>query len=260
MGQLEFDENVGKELEALYTTRDVLRRRKLIREALGAQRGERILDAGCGPGFYVAEIADEVGPDGSVVGVDMSPQMLALAARRVEGRDNVLLREGEVISMPVPDGDFDGAISVQVLEYVADVPAALGEIRRALRPGGRVVVWDVDWSTVSWRSEDPGRMERALASWDAHLTHPALPRTLGAQLRAAGFEDVQTEGHAFVSTDLEPETYGAALMPLIERYIAGREDFGSEAEAWAAEQRELEERGEFFFACAQFCFTATRAA
>ena len=259
MGQLEFDEKLGEELEFLYNTRDVLRRRKLVREALGARDGERILDAGCGPGFYVAELLDEVGPNGSVVGVDRSPQMLALAARRVEGRDNVELREAEVTSMPVSDEDFDAATCVQVLEYVADIPTALAEFRRVLRPGGRVLVWDVDWSTVSWHSADPDRMQRALASWDAHLSHPALPRTLAAQLRAAGFEGVRIDGHVFVSTDLEPETYGAALMPLIERYLAGREDFGGETEAWAAEQRELAERGAFFFACAQFCFTATRA-
>jgi arsenite methyltransferase len=260
MGQLEFDEKVGQELEALYGTRDVLRRRKLIHEALGAQDGERILDAGCGPGFYVAELLDEIGANGSIVGIDGSPQMLALAARRVGPRENVELHEADVTSLPVPDEDLDAVLSVQVLEYVADIPAVLAEIRRVLRPGGRVVIWDVDWSTVSWHSANPDRMQRALTSWDAHLSHPALPQTLGAQLGAAGFEDVRAEGHAFVSTDLDPDTYGAALMPLIERYLAGREDFGGETEAWAAEQRELAERGEFFFACAQFCFTATRAA
>jgi arsenite methyltransferase len=163
-----------------------------------------------------------------------------------------------VSSVPARDGEFDAVLSVQVLEYVADIPGVLAEFRRVLRPGGRVVLWDVDWSTISWHSEDPARMQRALTAWDAHLSHPALPRTLGAQLRAAHFSDVQIDGHAFVSTDLEPETYGAALMPLIERYLAGREDFSGETKAWADEQRELGERGEFFFACAQFCFAATK--
>src|SRR5690242_19159990 len=94
MSQLVFDDNLADQLERLYHKRDILRRRALVREAVGAQPGERILDVGCGPGFYVAEVLDEVGAEGSVVGIDVSPQMLAIAARRCAGRANVEFREG----------------------------------------------------------------------------------------------------------------------------------------------------------------------
>ena len=56
-------------------------------EALAAHPGERILDVGCGPGFYVTELLDQVGPDGSVVGVDVSPQMIAVAQQGSGGRE-----------------------------------------------------------------------------------------------------------------------------------------------------------------------------
>jgi arsenite methyltransferase len=255
MGQIVFDENMVEQLEALYRTRDVMRRRRLIRAALGAAPGERILDAGCGPGFYVSELHDDVGPEGSVVGIDNSPQMLAVAARRNEDRKSVEFREGDVTSLPVKDEEFDGAICVQVLEYVEDATAALAEIRRTLRPGGRAVVWDVDWATVSWHSEDPARMERVLRGWDEHLAHPSLPRTLAARMRAAGFADVRVEGHTFATAEFTPEAYGVAAIPVIEKYLAPR---GEEAQEWASEQRELGERGEFFFACIQFCFSGTK--
>ena len=98
--------------------------------------------------------------------------MLALAAKRCEGHANVNFHEGGVTALPVADADFDRALSVQVLEYVADIPAALGELRRVLRPGGRVLIWDVDWATVSWHSRDPDRMQRFLHAWDEHLTDP----------------------------------------------------------------------------------------
>jgi arsenite methyltransferase len=78
VGQLEFDESLGEQLEVLYRTRDILRRRRLVHEALAARPGERILDVGCGPGFYVAELLEAVGPQGSVVGVDVSAPMLAI--------------------------------------------------------------------------------------------------------------------------------------------------------------------------------------
>jgi arsenite methyltransferase len=259
MGQLVFDESTAAQLETLYRKRDVLRRRRLVREALDAQPGERILDLGCGPGFYVAELLDEVGPQGAVVGVDASPQMLAVAARRCEDHANVAFHQGDATAPPVPDASFDAALSVQVLEYVEDVQAALARMHRAVRPGGRVVVWDIDWATVSWHSSDPERMERALRAWDEHLAHPSLPRTLTAHMRAAGFEDVRVEGHAFVANELDPEAYAVATLPVIEDYLAQPARLGrDEAKAWGDEQRELGARGEFFFACVQFCFTAKR--
>jgi arsenite methyltransferase len=259
MSQLVFDEALAAQLETLYRTRDVLRRRRLVREALQAGPGDRILDVGCGPGFYVAELVEQVGPTGSVTGVDASPQTLELARRRTEGHDNVALQLADATALPIPDGAFDAALSVQVLEYVADVDAALAELHRAVAPGGRVVIWDVDWSTVSWHSTDPARMARVLHAWDGHLADPSLPRTLAARLRAAGFADVAAEGHTFATTELTPDAYGAAIVPLVEQYVAGRDGVTEDdAAAWSAELGELGKRGEFFFACVQFCFTATR--
>lgn len=261
MSQLAFDENVAKQLEKMYSSRDVLRRRALVRAALAAQPGDAVLDVGCGPGFYVSEILDEVGADGRVVGVDASPQMLAVAAARVAGRENVEFRESDATSIPVDDAAFDRALCVQVLEYVDDATAALAEMRRALRPGGRIVVWDVDWATVSWQSEDRERMGRVLAAWDTHLVHPSLPRTLAPRLRAAGFDDIAFEGHVFATAELSQETYGGGLIQVIQNYVAAHPDVSEdELSAWVDEQRRLDANGQFFFACVQFCFTATAPA
>jgi arsenite methyltransferase len=259
--QLVFDESLAEQLEVLYATRDILRRRALIRGALGAQPGERILDIGCGPGFYVSELLEEVGSGGSVVGVDSSAAMLGVAAGRCKGHANVAFHEAEVPSLPADDASFDRALCVQVLEYVQDVEAALAEMHRVLRPGGRLVIWDVDWETVSWHSSDPDRMARVLRDWDAHLAHASLPRTLTAQLRGAGFDDVRMEGHTFAANEFSPDAYGGALVPVLESYVAGRNQIAKEElDAWVAEQRELGERGEFYFACVQFGFSATKPA
>jgi ubiquinone/menaquinone biosynthesis C-methylase UbiE len=258
MAQLDFEEGVVQKLDVIYRTRDVVRRRRLVGEAVDAQPGERILDVGCGPGYYVAELAERVGEGGSVVGVDLSAPMLAVAGRRCEGLPNTEFHEGEATALPVEDESFDAVVSVQVLEYVADVEAALGEIQRVLRPGGRVVLWDVDWATVSMNARDRGRLERVLRAWDQHLVDPSLPRTLAARLRAVGFEDVRMEGHSFATAEFTPEAYGGSLIGLVEPFVSqlGHED---DARAWAAEQRELGEAGEFYFAVTQLCFTARRA-
>jgi arsenite methyltransferase len=259
MSQVEFNEETATRIEALYHIADAVRRRRIVREALAASTGERILDVGCGPGFYCAELAAEVGPSGSVVGVDSSPAMLELAGRRCAGHERVELRQGDAVSLPVDDVTVDGALCVQVLEYVPDPTVALAEMYRVLRPGGRVVVWDVDWATVSLHSLHSALTERVLRAWEQHLTHPSLPRTLGPRMRSAGFEHVRMQAHPFATCELDPETYGPAMVPLIGTFVIGHEGItDDEAQAWVTEQQQLGARGEFYFASTQVCFTASR--
>ena len=230
MSQLAFDESRARQLETLYRTRDVRRRRALVREALAARAGESVLDVGCGPGFYAEELLDGGRPGGRGRGRRRAAPRCS-PPRRTAARShaNVDFREGDATALPVEDADFDAALCVQVLEYVADPTAALAQMHRALRPGGRAVVWDIDWATVSWHSEDPERMERVLRAWDEHLTHPSLPRTLGARLRAAGFSQVGAEGHVFATDALDPEAFGTGVvLPLIEGFVAGRPAVGAE--------------------------------
>jgi SAM-dependent methyltransferase len=247
MSQLEFDKSTARQLEVLYGTRDVLRRRQLVRDALGVSPGNASWTSGCGPGFYVAELLEHVGSGGLVVGIDSSPPMLTLAAHRSKGHDNVAFHEANATSLPVDTASFDAALSVQMLEYVADVPAALAELHRALRIGGRLLVWDVDWATVSLHTANPARTQRILRSWDGHLAHPSLPQTLTSQLRRAGFEDVKLEGHTFTTNRFDPETHGGYLVPFIARFAVGRDGISEdEVNAWEAEQRELAQSSEFF--------------
>jgi arsenite methyltransferase len=259
MNQLVFDEDAAERIEAMYLIGDAVRRRRLVCDALATSPGERILDVGCGPGFYCAELLEEVGESGSVVGIDGSAAMLALAARRCAGHDNVELYEADALALPVADASFDGALCVQVLEYLADATAGLAEMYRALRAGGRLVVWDVDWATLSVHSENPALTERVLGAWDEHLAHRSLPGTLASRLRSVGFDDVRMQAHPFATIDFDPDTYGVALVPFIARFVTGRKGItDAEAQEWVAEQRALGERQAFYFASTQFCFTARK--
>lgn len=78
-------------------------------------------------------------------------------------------------------------------------------------------------------------------------------------MRSVGFEGVEMEAHCFATSDFDPDTYGVAGIPIISSFVAGRDGVGKDqAEVWAAEQQDLGRRGEFFFSCTQFCFTARR--
>jgi ubiquinone/menaquinone biosynthesis C-methylase UbiE len=191
------------------------------------------------------------------VGVDNSESMLAVARHRFGSADNVEFEAAEATALPFPDRTFDAAISVQVFEYLRDVPFALAELHRAIRTGGRLVIWDTDWATVSWHSSDDDRMRRVLKEWDAHLRHPSLPPTLGAHLRAAGWCDVDVAGYTFTNTELTQDSVSASLIGLVTNFVAPR--LGTElTEAWASDLQELGEAGRYFFTCAQFCFAANK--
>jgi ubiquinone/menaquinone biosynthesis C-methylase UbiE len=256
MGQLIFNEVEAQAMEAVYRIREAQIRRSQVRAELAPQAGERILDVGCGPGFYCREFADVVG---SIVGVDQSEAMIRLARRRCEGLENVSLHVADATALGVADGDFDAAYSVQVFEYVADTAAGLAELHRALRPGGRVLVWDTDWRTFAMQDDELTR--RVHRAWDEHLAHRSLPRVLARSLREAGFEDVRARAYPLATVDFDPETYGGALVPFIAAFVPGHAGVSqADAEAWIAEQQALGERGEFYFAVTQFCFTARKPA
>jgi arsenite methyltransferase len=107
--------------------------------------GERVVDIGCGAGFDTLIAADQLGPTGRVVGVDMTPEMLAKARRGVAelGLDHVEVREGLAERLPVDDGWADVVISNGVINLCADKATVFAEIRRVLRPGGVLQFADI---------------------------------------------------------------------------------------------------------------------
>ena len=107
--------------------------------------GERVLDLGSGAGTDSLVAAQMVGPRGSVVGIDMTPAMLATARRAAAelGVANADFVEGEVESLPFADESFDVVISNGVIDLVPDKDAVYSEIYRVLVPGGRVQIADV---------------------------------------------------------------------------------------------------------------------
>ena len=108
---------------------------------LEPRAGERLLEIGPGPGHFAFAMAERVGTRGTVAALDLQQEMLdALGAgARRRGLDNVELRQGDATALPYEDSSFDGAVLVTVLGEIPDQDAALLELRRVLRPGGRVV-------------------------------------------------------------------------------------------------------------------------
>ncbi|HYH33491.1 MAG TPA: methyltransferase domain-containing protein [Pseudonocardia sp.] len=257
MSMLQFDERAARHIQRVYSTPDVIQQRAEVLALLAARPGEQVLDVGSGPGFLVASLADAVGPGGGVHGLDPSPAMNALARDLTAGRPEVRIDEGDALSLPYPEATFDVAVSTQVYEYVPDIPAALSELRRVLRPGGRVLVLDTDWDSVVWHTADRQRHRRVMAAWEEHLVHPHLPRTLPGQLRRAGFRVTHRSLIPLFNPVYDENTYSVLTMETIGRFVAGRQGLTqADVDAWLADLRERGAEDDYLFSVNRYCFLA----
>jgi ubiquinone/menaquinone biosynthesis C-methylase UbiE len=154
--------------------------RARLREALTPRPGERVLEVGPGTGYYSCDVATWVTPDGQLDIFDLQPEMLDHTMRRARerGLTNVTATQGDAQRLPYEDGAFDAAYLVAVLGEVPDQDAALRELARVLKPGGRLVVGelfgDPHWvspATLRARGEHAGlRLERRVGRLLGHFS------------------------------------------------------------------------------------------
>lgn len=134
-------------------------------EALGLQPGEALIDLGCGPGWFALPAAVVLGDRGVVYGVDAEPAMLERLSERAAaaGLGNVKPVHTDGKNLHLPDACADAALLANVLHELGDPLHTLGEVRRALRPGGRLLV--IDWRKE--RADKGPPEEERLAEADA---------------------------------------------------------------------------------------------
>jgi SAM-dependent methyltransferase len=133
--------------------------RRRLRELLEPQPGERVLEVGPGTGYYSLDVAEWVAPGGQLDIFDLQQEMLDHTMRRAAERDldNLTPTQGDARRLPYPDGSLDAAFLVAVLGEIPDQEAALAELARVLKPGGRLVVGEL-FGDPHWVS--PKRLRR----------------------------------------------------------------------------------------------------
>jgi len=152
------------------------------------QAGETVLDLGSGGGIDCFLAARQVGPEGRVIGLDMTPEMIMHARRNARrmGVTNVEFRYGEMEEMPLPDQSVDVVISNCVINLSPDKDAVFREAFRVLRPGGRLNVSD-----IVLNGELPPAIRDSLSAWASCVAGALDEAEYLAKIRAAGFENVQ---------------------------------------------------------------------
>jgi SAM-dependent methyltransferase len=149
-----------------------------------------VLDLGSGSGLDCFLAAQQVGPTGRAIGIDMTDDMLELARRNLAkvGAKNVEFRKGEMEAMPVTDSEVDVIISNCVINLSPDKDAVFRESFRVLKTGGRLRVSDIVWT------REPTDAERSdLASWAGCVAGALHVDEYVAKLERAGFADIETK-------------------------------------------------------------------
>jgi SAM-dependent methyltransferase len=215
---------------------------------LALQPGERVLEMGCGTGVFLPALTRAVAPDGLVIGIDHADSFLTEARQRVDAAgvgDRVALEVADALQLPFPDGSFDTAHCERVLMHLEDPEAALRELRRVVRPGGRVVVAEPDSAGIRMdHPDDPEAMALIAARDLMGIRQPAMGLELNRHLARVGFVERRIE----VLTEFDP-TYHPMVAASDRRAAAALVAEGTltreRAEAAIRYLEEASERGEY---------------
>jgi SAM-dependent methyltransferase len=208
--------------------------RERARERLAIRGGERVLEIGCGTGGEARAHAAAAGRSGLVVGIDRDAELLSAALGRLApGRPAPCFVRGDVLALPFRDARFDAVVADRVLHLLDDPALAVAELHRVLRPGGRALLTEPDWSTLSI-APDSDPMTRRIEQLYRHGPGASrVGRALAPLMAAAGFEAVTVEVFAGLVDDFDT---AVRLLRLDEPLALVAS--ATEAEAWRAAMRD----------------------
>jgi ubiquinone/menaquinone biosynthesis C-methylase UbiE len=189
---MESEREFGRLLEQ--EKRDPVRQRLVD---AGLSPGQRALDAGCGPGLITQLMAEIVGPSGAVVGIDVNGESVAEAARLAGGHRNLSFLAADIRTLGLPDDSLDFVWSQFVFEYLPNPEDVLVELVRVTRPGGSVVVSDIDGvglANYPFRDEMETKLNRAFSALrSATGFDPYIGRKMFHFFRRVGLRNIQVK-------------------------------------------------------------------
>lgn len=232
-------------LERSRDVSDIQVLKKLSYVLMEAQAGKCLLDAGCGIGDDVRALAQIVGPQGRVVGIDKSQTLLDIARKGSEGFDlsgEFLL--GDVSCLDIADSSFDGCRAERVLQHCDNPEQVLSELVRVVRPGGCIVVVDVDYDSMITSLTNHALARKLTQAKCDVVRNGWIGRQLPGLFRRCGLADIRVFPTVLYYTDFDPEdSYWEFLFTLGQQLdILATDDITEIRD----DMQRLSERGEYF--------------
>lgn len=258
-----YDQDAESELAALLYFLDAQEQFPTIRglrdwtlSRLAPREGETAVDVGCGTGAEVRRMAELVGVDGRVIGVEPHPGMRAEAESRAAGLPGISFVDGDALALPFQDGEVDVLRCERVWQHVSDAERAAAEVARVLGPGGRAAIVDTDWGSFVGHPGDPDLQRRISEVVWQEMANPFVGRRLRALLLGAGLTlDDELGSAAVVLPDwmlVDP----AMLRDGVESAVAAGRATQAESDAFLAEVSAAARRGEATYAVCMFAAVA----
>mgnify|MGYP001312866753 CR=1 FL=1 len=258
-GSVHFDARTARSIDKGYQSPEIVALRARLRTALALGPGETVVDAGCGTGLLCAEMANEVGSSGRVIGVDVSVPMLTLAKSRCSAHPEVDLHHGDIHALPVDDAAADAVACMQVLLFVTDVEPTLVEFHRVLGPTGRLVIVETDWRSAVLNTSNKDLTHRLFEFWDTVAASPNLPSRLAPMLKNTGFDVTAIEAVPILNTAFTPDGFSHDYVKgLAGQAVASHALSNTEASHWIADLEQKDRDGGYFFCVNRFVFTAMK--
>ncbi len=215
-------------------------------EILAVRAGEHIIDAGCGPGFDTVALAKLTGPSGRAIGVDRDTSMLE-HARQLAAEHGVnawtTFQHGSATGLPLPSQSAHAWYSERLLQHLPGTQAlgALAEARRVLCQGGRLVVVDTDWGSLSIATRQLA-LERRLTRFHAsRFASGYIGRVLPRLIHEAGF--VRTHIECFTAS-LSPQSLDFVFEPTERAALAARLISPLELQLWRRDLADFRATGD----------------
>ena len=247
MNTLAFTDDMACLQRCTAESHDLVIRRGIVLGALNLRTGERVLELGCGGGYYTYEAARFVGPTGRICAIDISLDQIAAAQARCAELAWVECWQGDVSAPQYGDAEFDTVFAVQVLEYLADLDSALphppdAATRRAPHHRGHgVELGGVALGECVTDAAGAGRIRAPFACRD-------LPSILAARLRWAGIQPLRQTAIPILNTSYSPASFSYWAARVIRSFVVSRQAITEEEAAdWFEELAKLEESGAYFF-------------
>lgn len=230
-------------------------------DAMAIDSARSVLDLGCGTGVAARAIARRPSFSGRVTGIDRSPHLIAAAtllAREDGVAESVDFRTGDSHTLELRDAGFDAVVAHTLFSHLDDPRSVLQEIVRVLKPGGKVGVFDGDYASLTFATDDPADGKAAdEAIISAIVTNPRVMREMPQLLREAGLQLIAAFPYVVAEIG-RADFWDPAIKSLVKLLPKAGAMTESQAAEWAAAMFRRSDEGTFFGASNFYGYVAAK--